>query len=51
MCVCFIGVLPQRGFGGGYLKEKESHHHVRVLCGVYELIRGAQVPGMTLMKS
>lgn len=48
--VYFIGVLSQRGFGGGYLKQ-ENQHRVHVLCRVYKLIRGVPVLGMTLMTS
>ncbi len=48
VCVCFIGVVSQRGFSGGYLKQEENHHRVRVLCRVYELITGEKIPGMTL---
>lgn len=47
-CVCFIGVLSQRGFGGSYPKQEENHHHVRVLCRVYEPITGEKVPKTTL---
>lgn len=49
VCLCFIGVLSQGGFGDCYLYQGENHHQVE-LCA-YKLIR-SQIPwNDTVMKS
>ena len=50
VCVCvFLSVCFHRE--DLVAANWSTHHHVHVLCRVYEPIRGVRVPGMTLIKS